>query len=260
MRILAAFFLTTLLITSCGFEDENPAEEMITQRYEILPWQSLSPSGSEFQVIIKSLEVEQCTNAVLDASVDLQADVLNMDIFGNGFEGDCEEGESFPEAILNLPSGEYQNNLVYTLDQEDIFEGRIDKEESRFKIDLDEATDRIVINESSILKIKEPIFWGFLTGDDPDMTGGIDMLEGLVFLGPTLGPPLPRDGNYGHFKLEDGTLTIPNQTEGTRGFIYPYHPGFDWNDLDKFFKRAKEEFPSLKYQVFNYDGQVFEGE
>jgi len=241
-------------LISCEKGDNNENPQVIDQRYEITPWQNLSPTGSIASLVIKSLEAEPCTNSVLEATDNFDDENFNIVIKGNNHEGTCNEGESYPELNLWVPVDDLKRNLlVEELDGEKL-EAKIVFEDNTIKIYEASSTKDFVLSDEQLILIDDNIYWGYLEGEVDKINEAISLIESQVYLG-SLGPPDPVEGNYGHFKYADKVVTLPEQPENAAGFVYPYDQIFSWSDIKKAFETMEQSYPDIKYYLVNHDGQ-----
>jgi len=254
--IFAAF---TLGLCAC----QTTTPELITvntveQNFELVPWQSLSEDGSEFQIIIRSAKAETCINSKMEANMTLEVPNLDIDLIGNQTTGDCIDGISFPEKTFDL--GPIQNEINISIAQpaEDTTFASAHIEAETFDITLDASAINVFLEKQRIRRIKGRYFWGFIYGaPSSDLAQIKESLNTTMEVSTTPSGALPQNGYYGYFELSDDALDIIHMPSDAIPFLLAedaVQANLKWNALQDLLLESVGKFPDLKFSFTSFSG------
>ncbi len=253
MRFPILLALLVLLSTSCQKELNEPVIiNSIEEEFVIKPWQKLDPLNSDYEIIVQSVQEQNCENSILDLLYSIEENNIVIQINGISTDGPCIEGSSIPqvEIPLDIPPGSYtlQINVGSTIQNT----GTLELGEEMLSISLPEDSG-LTVDQGDIYNIPGGICWGYL---DEKIAGAADleMAANLIFL--EINPITTLyEGNYGHFTIGDlNSITIPDSPEDVIGMLLDLRKPNAWNRLKEILAEYETKYPDIKYEFTRWNG------
>ena len=253
MRILVTLLLIGIFTTSCVKEEPEPVIiNTIESEFQIIPWQILNPGSSDFSLIIRSDEVQDCLNSELDANIDWIGNTLNIQINGIVQNEPCNQGQAYAESNLTLDMAPGLYDFVINLGSSIQNTGTIEIDTDVFKLDLTDNTG-IALIQDSLLRIEEGVSWGYLddrlvgTLVNPEINASISEEINIV--------TTFREGNYGHFEVGDlNSIIIAGSPDNVTSMLLDTRKSGAWQQLKEILLEAETKYPDLKYRFTRWDG------
>lgn len=253
MQKILFLFALTVVSLSCSKSDPEPVVvTTIEDEFVLIPWQDLNPDQSEFNLIIRSAELQNCADVALDATIEFENEAAVIQINGIELIEPCVEGESYAEAKLYLDAEPGTYPLMINLGTSISNHGEIIIEDDAFKVDVEVDTG-IALLQDSLLRIEEGVSWGYVD----DRLTGMDLnteLQNAIFQEINIVTSF-REGNYGHFEVGDlNAIYINGSPNDVTGVLLDTRPPGTWQQLKELMISYEEKYPGLQYQFTRWDG------
>jgi len=261
-RILFYLLLSTLFISSCGdtMDMDDPTMTLATPvsgvDYKVILSQNLVGENS-FQVFVENTEAVNCIET-LDADWSTMANGLQLELVSTELV-DCGHDTVFITREIDISSLEDTETFTVKVEEAEN-EASVEKTPTAFGIKF-RTSDRLVIEESSILLIPENIAWGYanlttaqtrdIAAEFNQMTGFPDAINFATEM---------TEGYYGYFSIGDlGSVTnINGEDNFGQSMILELQDEEAWAQLKNLLEGLKTNTPNLKYHFQNAEGEILE--
>jgi hypothetical protein len=260
LSISSIFCMVGMLFCACEKTIPDPITVVsVDQDFEVFPWQGLNPEGSQFQLVVRSVELDSCLNAFLDADLQITGDKISININGNQVLGDCERGEIFTEKTFTIPSE--PKTYIIEFKKSDLVStsGTLEVSETEFNLNI-ENLGGVFILESTLLKIEPNFVWGYFA-EKTEIAGTPLLLFEVKSEFESILPSffLPESGNYGHFEvLDNGNVLIKDLKGEVEPAAYELSEEAYWNKFVEGLMSYASAKPNLKYSFTRWDGLKLE--
>ncbi|NNE27298.1 MAG: hypothetical protein HKN09_10680 [Saprospiraceae bacterium] len=253
MKIYSLLCICVFAIVSC---DNTIPEPLVIsnfdQEFVIRPWQDLTSVDNNYQLIVQSLQEQECLNSQLDVSYEIMNNTIAIHINGISLDGPCNPGYSQPQAIINLDvnPGSYDLEIQVGSSIQNL--GVIDISDETLHLNFDE-TSGFNFEQDSILKIQDGICWGYLDNrfiTEPELNS----VANQIFESINQITSLP-EGNYGHFVIGDfNVLHVYGADDDVTSMLLDMRKEDNWQLLKSILAEFTMKYPDAKYEFTRWDG------
>ena len=253
MKFYSLLCICVFAIVSC--DNTSPEPLVISnfdQEFVIRPWQNLSSADSKYQLIVQSLQEQECLNSELDLSFEIINNTIAIQINGISLDGPCSPGNSLPEATITLDVDPGSYDIEIQLGSSIQNMGVIDITDETLFVNFDE-TSGINFEMDSILKIPEGICWGYLDNRLlPEAE--LNSVANQIFESIAEVPNFP-EGNYGHFIVGDFNIVyVYGANDEVKSMLLDMRRDDNWQTLKSILAEFTMKYPDAKYEFTRWDG------
>jgi hypothetical protein len=199
---ILAFTLFSLTFSSCTAYDKETSLISIEKEFEAKPWFSLSESGSQFQLIISTLEKQKCGGTKLDITKSVNSTHSTFDIVGLIPPSVCAGGEL---PISDTLSFQNQPNIKVKLKLKNSIENdisiQITPTNAKIYVEKDYGFIFPILN---INKVPNQSVWAILAARN-----GEDLTRAQTIFSQIAAPISNLEkGYYGYFNVFDNNFEV----------------------------------------------------
>ncbi|MEM6967078.1 MAG: hypothetical protein AAF573_20110, partial [Bacteroidota bacterium] len=252
--ISSVVLIFILSIVGCKSDpNENEPNVSIEDEFMILLWENLSPSGTSFNLNIKTIESQSCENTLIDVVPSVFANNIAVTIHDIPTP-DCSDAV-FPataEIILgNIAEENY--NVQVSLKNVVNNEGIMIVTPDYYEIEMGQLNG-IVMPEQRLYKIPNNTIWGYIAYSEDSLNVVTDAF--VAGLADVADPRTYTDGYYGYFSVDNNELTILNNSSTlavakTFGFDY----SGDTTHLMSMLFDYRSQYPEMEFKIFTSAGE-----
>ena len=245
---LVLTFLT--FITACNLDsiDEPFIVAEVEKEFNLDLWEDLRPNGRVLQLIIETIEDEDCTNYTIDYNYLPSSSKFDISILDIVPPADCNEGQAPARTIVDLgrPSAGF-HELDIDLKNTVFSYGQISVAENSYKVNMEEEKG-IIFLRRELLRVPENTIWGYIGVQD---VSDIQIADSFVAEINDKGLQRTYDsGYYGYYNINlDGQVNMDTnfESENLKTFILEYDGAdIDLEELAQTYRNAYGDAIELK--------------
>ena len=259
-KYLMTLSIGLLTLTSCEKTAPQPIQvNTVEQDFELSTSQVINDSGNVFLITIKSQEVSDCENTVLDATYSIQNQKITITINGNTLDGDCIEGEIITEKSFELPKEKGTYDIEIIKGELLSTSGTLSISDTDFDLEV-ESLGGIFVEGQNLKIIPEFLVWGYYADNMPDATTQTFLEEMVTEIGFRQIPfENLEEGDYSLFKVDsDGNIILEDVKLDHIAVAYNMEDETFWGKLLLRLPEFSTNFPRLKYRFDRWDGEFVE--
>jgi hypothetical protein len=214
MKKIFTGMLLTLLMVGCKKEMDSSSgtEVKVKKEFDIQLWEKLTPTGSELQMIVNSIEPQACPNIHLDYYVSTTDNKVTVTLKSFSVPTSCTGPLTRTSDTLNighLPNGNYK--LSINLKDVVLNNGSISVNPNLYVVDL-QSENGISMPFKQLARIPENTIWGYVNHESSVTNKAQAFMDSLKTICQTTAL---LNGRYGHFDVVNESLKMPSTTQYT---------------------------------------------
>lgn len=212
-----------LCATACGLNelDDQIIVPVVEDEFYLSLWESFSPEKRELEFKLRTIENTYCKNASIRQEVKFFPGNIQFSVNEIVQEAGCDPGQApatGTSKIGALPSALY--SLDVKLREKVTSKGQLTVSPESFDISLAKGGG-IILLQSQLRRIPDQTIWGFISFTNPALSPEAQNL--LRDISTQCELQSFRNGDYGYFSLQDGTLRFPNTIAPPSALTFYYH-------------------------------------
>ncbi|MCB0554140.1 MAG: hypothetical protein KDD02_11355 [Phaeodactylibacter sp.] len=249
-------FVSICLAAGCNLsslEDRIVVPDVEDEFYLDL-WESLTPQGRFLEFRLRTIENEDCLNASIDHEIRQVQGNIALSINEVQQSQECVPGQA--PASANARVGILQSGF-YTVEvglrKTVSTKGQLILTPDNYNLSLDSGGG-VVLLHSQLKRIPEQSIWGYVSYENDGLK---DVAQNLVqdILARCELQSL-KNGYYGYFTIEDGTLRLPNTVAPEGAFSFQYRLVESKENIQALLESYRSEYgDQLTVKVFNTLGE-----
>jgi hypothetical protein len=236
-----------------GLNDEAELLIDIDAEFSISMIEELRSSGNRLTFSLQTLEEQECEGTGIAYELAKSENEIFLDIQGLQAPNPCIKNPEVAFATSDLgllAEGNYPLRL--SLQSTIINQGVLKVESDRYRIQM-ETENGIQISEPELLKIPAQTIWGYVAYDLEEQESISNaFLEDLT---PLVSVSGFADGNYGHFKLENGSLRLNQEIAYPFFRLFIHELKAPLEELGQLLDQFRKNESSIDVQLFTWDGR-----
>ncbi len=256
-KIASILFIIILLLThfACTKTGQDKLVVNVPVEFILQPWEKLSPSGSTFALLVRTVEVQKCSGTGIKTTFSTRQSALNISILNTIAPQTCDNQPTPASDTIEL-SDLKEGTYTYNINLKELISntGELVVDSQKITIRSSKREEGISFEKRELNRIPEKTVWGYIgysVGQETKVNEFLDKMKKM-----SQNTPL-SSGDYGHFQYFGDVLTIKNSFSTTKPLINrallrlnsPYY------DCQKLIKDYRLQGLDLKF--FAADGSVF---
>jgi hypothetical protein len=212
-----------LCATACGLNelDDQIIVPVVEDEFYLSLWESFSPEKRELEFRLRTIQNTDCKNASIKQVIKFFPGNIQFSINEIVQETGCEPGQAPATGTAKigaLPSVLY--SLDVKLREKVTSKGQLTVSPESFDISLAKGGG-IILLQSQLRRIPDQMIWGFISYQEPALSQEAQNL--LQDISAQCELQSLRNGDYGYFSLQDGTLRFTNTIAPSSALTFYYH-------------------------------------
>ncbi len=207
LKYLFLLLTTMVLVHACKVDSDGKGEVVkVDPEFTIDLFEKLS-GGKTLSFLIKSIDLQSCTNYGIDASSGHSSSFLRLVINDIVEPENCVPGTAFASTAVDvtpLPNGTYDFQVVL---KDAIFsEGKLEVTPLKYLVDMN-TTNGFYYLHKELLRIQDQQIWGYIGYEDKDQGKPYadQFLADLKAISSSINL---QNGYYGYFRVDGSDLSL----------------------------------------------------
>lgn len=252
--------LMAVLVTACSFD--NTGDPIIVpeveKEFQIELREKLGPAPRSLQVLIQTVKLQPCLNAMISHAILPAPGLIRIDIAGIELPDNCIPGAA-PARDTILLDGLSGTHFLFEVNLQNTIsnEGTLRITNEAYTLDLGNEKG-LVLPFKQLRRIPDYTIWGYAGHSSPSAAGIAGQFVNELFARSTAANL--QAGNYGYFSVApgSGSITVANSPADLtlRPFAFRYMGNLD--DLRSLTESYRNQYGALlQIKLVAVTGEVF---
>ncbi len=222
-------------------------------------WQTLNDNGGDFALVFSTTQTQKCNNTTINAFPNVYSNnvIITVKDLGVPTNANCYGSGDYARdttVVAQLANGTY----IFQLNLKDVVfnKGSLVVSDNKYALSM-ETQNGVNVDASDLMRVPSNVIWGLVNydnGADAQVDLFMNDLKSLAHIVSL------DDGEYGHFQLNKGVLSLPAETQTTRPNTKKFFMKLDNSikNLSDLVQKYQQQYGSkITFSVNTWNGKKF---
>lgn len=176
-------------------------------------WQLLTDDGGDFALVLSTTKAQACNNTVVNAYPNIYGSNVIVTIKDLTAPTNCLGTSDFARDtadVSHLANGKY--NFQLNLKDAVFNKGLLSVTDTKYTLAM-ETQNGIIVDATDLMRVPNNIVWGLVNYDNGNDAQADQFLSDLKSVAHIISLD---NGEYGHFQINNNTISLPTEAQTTR--------------------------------------------